>query len=36
MPIPENQWDYTYPIFWAVSLSVIGGMLYWFRRLKWF
>ena len=35
MPIPENQWAGTYPIFWAVCLTVIGGMLYWFRRLKW-
>jgi magnesium transporter len=35
MPIPENKWEMTYPIFWLVCLSVIGGMLYWFRRQKW-
>ena len=35
MPIPENQWELTYPLFWLVCLSVIGGMLYWFRRQKW-
>jgi magnesium transporter len=35
MPIPENQWEMSYPIFWLVCLSVIGGMLYWFRRRKW-
>lgn len=36
MPIPENKWEYSYPIFWTICLSVIGGMLYWFRRNKWF
>jgi magnesium transporter len=35
MPIPENQWELTYPIFWLVCLGVIGGMLYWFRRQRW-
>jgi magnesium transporter len=35
MPIPENKWDITYPIFWVICLGVIAGMLYWFRRLKW-
>jgi magnesium transporter len=35
MPIPENRWDITYPIFWAVCLAATGGMLYWFRRQKW-
>ena len=36
MPIPENQFPITYPIFWAVTLGVIGGMLWWFRRRQWF
>jgi magnesium transporter len=36
MPIPENKWAITYPIFWVVALSVIGGMLWWFRARKWF
>jgi magnesium transporter len=35
MPIPENHWEFTYPIFWLICLSVIGGMLYCFRRKKW-
>jgi hypothetical protein len=35
MPIPENKWAITYPIFWAVCLSVIAGMLDWSRRQKW-
>jgi magnesium transporter len=36
VPIPENKFDFTYPIFWGVALSVIGGMLWWFRSRKWF
>jgi magnesium transporter len=35
MPIPENQWKWTYPAFWIVSLAVAGGMLAWFRRRRW-
>lgn len=35
MPIPENQWSWSYPAFWIVSLAVGGGMLLWFRRRKW-
>src|SRR5205085_940080 len=35
MPIPENQWAISYPIFWIVCLAVTAGMLYWFRRKKW-
>jgi magnesium transporter len=35
MPIPENDWAFSYPVFWVVCLSVIGGMLYSFRRRKW-
>ena len=36
MPIPENNFSFTYPIFWIVVLVVIGGMLWWFRSRKWF
>ena len=35
MPIPENDWEWSYPIFWLVCLSIGGGMLAWFRRLGW-
>ena len=36
MPIPENNFSFTYPIFWVVVLVVIGGMLWWFRSRQWF
>jgi magnesium transporter len=36
MPIPENNFSFTYPIFWIVVLVVIGGMLWWFRSRHWF
>lgn len=35
MPIPENEWEWSYPLFWLVCLSIGGGMLAWFRRLGW-
>jgi magnesium transporter len=35
MHIPENQWIFSYPIFWGVCLVVAGGMLYWFRKRHW-
>jgi magnesium transporter len=35
MPIPENSWRGTYPLFWLVSVGIAGGMLYWFRRRGW-
>lgn len=35
MPIPENEWAGSYPIFWMVCLAVAGGMLYWFRKRHW-
>ena len=36
MPIPENKWAGSYPIFWAFAIAVAGGMLYWFKRKGWF
>jgi Mg2+ and Co2+ transporter CorA len=36
MPIPENQFHISYPIFWGVVLAVIGGMIWWFRSRHWF
>ena len=35
MPIPENAYRVSYPIFWAVCLGMAGCMLYWFRRRGW-
>lgn len=33
--MPELGWRWSYPIFWAVIVAVIVGMLVWFRRKKW-
>lgn len=35
MPIPENSWPISYPLFWLVSVAIAGGMLAWFRRRGW-
>lgn len=35
MPIPENGWRYSYPVFWAVCLGIAGLMLWRFRRGGW-
>lgn len=35
MPIPENAWPGTYPVFWGVCCAVAGGMLLWFHRRGW-
>lgn len=35
MPIPENQWWWSYPVFWIVCLSISIGMLIWFRHRDW-
>lgn len=32
---PELSWRYSYPVFWAVSLFIVGMMLIYFRRKKW-
>jgi magnesium transporter len=36
MPIPENHWRASYPVFWIVCVTVAGGMLVWFKRKGWF
>jgi magnesium transporter len=36
MPIPENDWWGTYPLFWVFSLGLAGAMLLYFRRRGWF
>lgn len=35
MPIPENAWRFSYPVFWAVCLAIAGFMLWRFRRGGW-
>jgi magnesium transporter len=35
MPIPENDWAVSYPVFWALSLSIAAFMLWRFRRGGW-
>lgn len=35
MPIPENHWAWSYPVFWMVCIAIALGMLAWFRRRGW-
>ncbi len=35
MPIPENEFGWTYLAFWLFCLAVAGGMLFMFRRRNW-
>ncbi len=35
MPIPENEYAISYPIFWGVCVAVAVGMLTWFRKRGW-
>ncbi|MBF0121122.1 MAG: magnesium/cobalt transporter CorA [Desulfobacterales bacterium] len=35
MPIPENRWAGTYPLFWILCLTISGVMLYYFSKRKW-
>ena len=35
MPIPENQWSWTYPIFWFICITTVVGMLRVFKRRRW-
>ena len=34
--MPELEWPWGYPLIWAVMLGAAAGMLYYFRRKKWF
>ena len=36
MPIPENNYWFSYPIFWLFSIALSLLMLRWFRRRGWF
>jgi magnesium transporter len=32
---PELEWPYAYPLFWAICLATVVGMVIWFRRRGW-
>ncbi len=34
--MPELNWKYGYLMVWGVMLAVVGGMLYFFKRKRWF
>ncbi|MFH1679611.1 MAG: magnesium/cobalt transporter CorA [Candidatus Eisenbacteria bacterium] len=33
--MPELDWKWSYPLFWAITVLVAGGMFLFFRRRKW-
>jgi magnesium transporter len=33
--MPEKDWQYSYPVFWAAMISIVGGMLVYFKRKQW-
>jgi magnesium transporter len=35
MYIPENEWPYSYAVFWVVAITIAGLMLWRFRRGGW-
>ena len=36
MPIPENQFAWSYPLFWLIAVVVSVGMIRWFKTKGWF
>ena len=36
MPIPENNYWFSYPIFWIFSVALSVVMLRWFKQRGWF
>ncbi len=34
--LPELEYRWSYPVFWVVLLLIAGGMIYYFKRKKWF
>ncbi|MFC6672847.1 magnesium transporter CorA family protein [Marinobacterium aestuariivivens] len=34
--MPEIGWKYGYVFFWCVAVAIVGFLLYWMRRNKWF
>lgn len=35
MRIPENEWQFSYPVFWVLCVAIASAMIYWFRRRGW-
>jgi magnesium transporter len=33
--LPETTWRYGYLLFWMASATIVAGMLWFFRRMKW-
>ncbi len=33
--LPELHWKYSYFVFWAIILVIIGGSMYYFRKKRW-
>jgi magnesium transporter len=33
--MPELEWRFAYPVFWAASLGIVVVLLRWFRRSGW-
>ncbi|UCF92778.1 MAG: magnesium/cobalt transporter CorA [Desulfobacterales bacterium] len=33
--MPELEWHWSYPLFWAVLIAIFISMLVWFKRKKW-
>ncbi len=31
----EIEWQHSYPVFWAVMIAIVVGMLVYFRRKRW-
>ena len=35
MPIPENEWWFSYPLFWFLCFCIAAGMIRWFHKRGW-
>ncbi len=33
--MPELDWEWSYPLFWAITIATVAGMVTWFRRKNW-
>jgi magnesium transporter len=32
---PELEWQYAYPAFWVIALSIALGLVFYMRRKRW-